>query len=232
MEKIIETIGGLAKEEILRSVNENIMPNTMVLEAEEPFPAYHGINIPTEAKPSSAFLVTKKLYSAEKIFRIANIIQKYFQHEFDAVQGRICIHNDVFPCIRIRGLVRYELIGDLQKCFFSEGIEFARKKNLKADALIQLKKLFTITEISDEIYHDLDEHSTYYIRIHKQLSWQNFIHITQNVRNNTSINFDGALAAIYCKNILDVVRIYAPDIDINTLIKLKERYNLEIQKFD
>jgi len=230
--RIIETLGGLAKEEKLKTLSDHILPNTFVLETEEPFPGYHGANLPTEAKPISAFLITRSKYSPEKIMRVAHNIQKYFPHQFDAVPGKICIQNNILPCIRIRGFNNYELIGDLQKCFLSEGIEFAKKRTFFADAVIQLKKHFMIEEIEEEIYRDMDEHSTYYFRIAKQISWQLFLKVTQIVRNNTSANFDGAKAAIYTKDILDVVRIYAPGITIETLRELKKRYTLELDKFD
>lgn len=230
--RIIETLGGLAKEEKLKTLSDHIMTNTFVLETEEPFPGYHGANMPSEAKPISAFLITRIKYSPEKILRIAHIIKKYFPHQFDAVPGKICMRNDVLPCIRIRGFNNYELIGDLQKCFFSEGIEFAKKKTVSADAVIQLKKHFTIEEIENGIYRDLDEHSTYYFEIPKQMSWQLFLKLTQIVRNNTSADFDGALAAIYSRDILDVVRIFAPGITIETLKQLQSRYSQELQKFD
>lgn len=230
--RIIETLGGLAKEEKLKTLTEHIMPNTFVLETEEPFPGYHGANLPTDSKPISAFLITRTKYSPEKILRIAHIIKKYFAHHFDAVPGKICMQNEILPCIRVRGFNSYELIGALQKCFFSEGIEFSKKRNISADAVIQLKKHFTIEEIEDEIFRDLDEHSTYYLRIQKQMSWQLFLKVTQIVRNNTSANYDGALAAIYTREILDVVRVFSPGITIETLKKLKQRYCQELDRFD
>ncbi|MCB8995037.1 MAG: hypothetical protein H6538_05475 [Bacteroidales bacterium] len=227
---LIETLGGLAKEERLKTLADHIMPNTYVLETEEPFPGYHGANLPTEAKPISAFLITRTKYSPEKILRLTHIIKKYFPHTFDAVPGKICMQNDVLPCIRLRGFTNYELIGELQKCFFSEGIEFAKRKNVSADAVIQLRKHFTIEEIDEEIYRDVDEHSTYYFRIPKQMSWQLFLKVTEVVRHNTAADFDAAMAAIYTRDILDVVRIYATGISIETLKELKKRYTQELEK--
>lgn len=230
--RIIETLGGLAKEEKLKTLLDHIMPNTFVLETQEPFPGYHGANLPTDSIPISAFLITRVKYSPEKILRITHIIKKYYPHTFDAVPGKICVHNDVLPCIRVRGFSNYEHIGDLQKCFFSEGIEFAKKRNISADAVIQLKKHFTIEEIEEGLFRDLDEHSTYYFCIPKQMSWQLFLKITKVVRNNTSANFDGAIAAIYSKEILDVVRIFAPGITIETLKQLKIKYTQELNKIE
>lgn len=230
--RIIEILGGLAKEEKLKTLTDHTMPNTFVLETEEPFPGYHGANLPGETKPISAFLITRIKYSPEKIMRVAHNIRKYFPHYFDAVPGKICVHNTIFPCIRVRGFSNYEIIGDLQKFFFSEGIEFARTRKFSASAVIQLKKHFTIEEIAEDIYRDLDEHSTYYFRIVKQMNWQVFLRITKEVRNNVHIEFDGALAAIYSKDILDVVRVFSPGISLENLEELKNRYNRELHKFD
>lgn len=229
--KIIETLGGVAKEESLVTLDNHIMPNSYVLETLEPFPGYHGSNLPTDSKPISVFLITKVKYSTEKILRITHNIKKYFGHNFDAVPGTICIRNNIIPCIRIRDLDNYEYIGDLQKCFFSEGILFAKKKNMKADALIKLKKHFTIQEIEEGIYKDLDDHSMFYLRINQQLTWQMFLQVTQRIRLNFNLaNFDAGLGAIYTKDILDVVRIFSNDISIEKLRLLKEKYNQEIQK--
>jgi len=67
---IIQTIGGIAKEEDLFTLTNHVMPNTFVLENEVPYPGYHGKNLPTDPIPISVFLVTKEKYSTEKILRL------------------------------------------------------------------------------------------------------------------------------------------------------------------
>lgn len=229
--RIIETIGGLAKEESLITLTDNILPNSFVLETLEPYPGYHGSNLPTDSKPISVFLITKKRYSTEKIFRVAHMIRKYFNHSFDAVPGSICIQNDIIPCIRIRYLENYQLIGELQKCFLSEGILFAKKRNMKGEGIIQLRKHFVIEEIEEGILKDLDDSATYYLKINQQLKWKLFMQITQKIQNNVdNSNFDAALAAIYTKDIIDVVRIYANNITIENLRQIREKYNQELGK--
>ncbi len=229
--EIIQTLGGVAKEESLVTLTEHIMPNSFVLETLEPFPGYHGTDLPTDIKPVSVFLITKVKYSTEKILRVAYNIKKYFLHPFDAVPGTICIQNVIIPCIRIRDLDNYELIGDLQKCFFSEGILFARKKNINSEAIIKLKKHFSLQEIAEGIYKDIDDHSMFYLRINHQLNWQMFTQITRKIRNNIDLsNFDAGLAAIYTKDILDVVRIFSNNISLEELKILQEKYNQEIEK--
>jgi hypothetical protein len=67
----LETMGSLLKEESLQTVEHSILPNTMVLESQAPFPGYHGENMPFDTKPDSLFLITTRPYPAESIFRIS-----------------------------------------------------------------------------------------------------------------------------------------------------------------
>ena len=232
---IIQTIGGLAKEETLFNISSNVMPNTFVLENDEPYPFYHGGNLPTGAKPISVFLMTKKKYSTEKILRISQNIFKYYDHTFDAVPGVICMNNETIPCIRLRDLHNYECIEELQKHFISEGVKFLKKRNVKTLAIIQLKKIFKLEEIGDGIYKDLDDPAMFYIKIPRQLSWRLFTQVTARVRNNVEkedANFDAALAAIYTREILDVARIYAREMNLKRLQLIKEKYEDVIGKVE
>lgn len=232
---IIQTMGGVAKEESLFTLSSHIMQNTFVLENEEPYPGYHGINLPTDSKPISVFLMTKKQYSTEKILRINHKIKKYFDHPFDADPGLICINNDSIPCIRIRNLDNYDLVGDLQKCFFSEGISFLKQKNVKATGVITLKKVFNLELIEKGFYKDLDDDATYYIQISRQLSYQEFVKVIRSTRNNIEAektNFDAALAAVYTTDVLDLIRIYNKDASLANLKELKTAIEEEIRKME
>ena len=229
--RIIETIGAVAKEEKLVSLLEQIMPNTLVLETGEPYPGYHGANLPTEPSPVSVFLVTRKKYSTVRILRTSSNIRKYFDHYFDAAAGVICFGNNIHYCIRIKDLDNYQLIGKLQESFTEEGIQFARSKNVSATAIIKLKKPFIIEELEKGIYRDVMDPSMHYLSIPKQINWQIFARITGIIKNNIdNANFDAAIAAIYASNILDVVRIYAKEISLEKLRWLKSKYSEEIIK--
>jgi hypothetical protein len=208
---IIQTIGGIAKLESLFTLTSHLMTNTFVFDMEEPYPGYHGMNLPTDPKPISIFWVTREKSSTERILRISHNVRRVFEHDFDAVPGMICIHNEDLNCIRIRGLDSYEYLEELQNFFFSEGIHFMKKRTMKGKGVIQLKKLFNIEQIEDGIYKDLDDPSMFYVTLTRQVNWQTFVQITQRVRYNIEkelANFDAALGAIYTKKILDVARIY------------------------
>jgi len=232
---IIQTIGGIAKEEDLFTLTNHVMPNTFVLENEVPYPGYHGKNLPTDPIPISVFLVTKEKYSTEKILRLNQKIRKYFDHPFDAVPGTICIRNETYPCIRIKNLDNYDLVEDLQKCFFSEGVQFRKKKNVNALGVIQLKKHFRLQVAYDGIYKDMDDDSMFYIRVPRQMNWQLFARITKDIRNNIDkdmANFDAALGAIYIDDVVDMVRIYGREMNEVWLKEIQSRYLEEISKLD
>jgi hypothetical protein len=229
----IHTIGGIAKEETLFTLTTNVMPNTFVLENDEPYPGYHGKNLPGGNEPFSVFLMTKRKHSTENILRLNQKIRSYFDRPFDAVPGTICLNNETIPCIRLRGMDTYDYIGELQKCFFSEGVKFLKSRTIKQEAVITLKKLFDIDPIDEKIFKDNDEPNTYYIRIYRQLSFEQFRKLTLNVRNNIdkeNTNFDAALVAIYTKDVMDAVRIYAKEMEINKLSLILQTYEEELRK--
>ena len=58
--KIIETMGSIAKVEKLETLDSNILVNTLALEEVEPFPGYHGANLPTGYNPTAVYLIIKK----------------------------------------------------------------------------------------------------------------------------------------------------------------------------
>ena len=70
MNRTIETMGSIAKVEKLETLNNNILENTLVLEEIEPFPGYHGANLPTGYNPTAVYLVLKKKVSTIRIMRI------------------------------------------------------------------------------------------------------------------------------------------------------------------
>src|SRR5512133_336966 len=127
---IIQTIGAIAKEEILTSLDSSILEGTLVLENSEPFPGYHGTNIPENKGPLYIFLVTPEKYSNEKIIRVAHKIHQKYPEHFDASTGKICIESINYYCIRLRGLARYNQVETLQSWFLKEGISFSKRKKI------------------------------------------------------------------------------------------------------
>ncbi|MFC2080620.1 hypothetical protein ACFLR8_00235 [Bacteroidota bacterium] len=232
MNRIVETMGSIAKVEKLETLNSNILENTLVLEEIEPFPGYHGANLPTGYNPTAVYLVLKKKVSTVKIMRITQNIHKYFKPGFDATAAQVCINNDVFNCIRLRNLESHAIIPELQKNFMHEGLKFMKKKKISGEGVIEVKKHFELEKIDEGIYKDLEDPLMYYLQIPNHLNWSVFLEITTSIRQNLdNLSFDGALGAIYMQEITEVVRIFVKDVEVSDLQQIRQRYLEELRKY-
>jgi hypothetical protein len=229
--KHYESLGTLLKEETLLTVDQFALQNTLVLESLEPFPGYHGENVPFSAKPESIYLATNKLCSAEEVFRISENLCRYHEVEFDACPGEIFVYNTHIPCIRIRGLNDYSKIADLLGGYLDNGITFLKKRNINAPALIKIEKVFSVEKMENFYYKDLVDELTFYVRIPYHFNWNLFRKATFNVKNNLeNRNFDAALGFMYLKHIMDFIRIYTKNPDIKRLQGIRDKYLDEIKR--
>ncbi len=232
MKNIIETIGYISKTETVRSIDHNIIPNTLVIENVEPFPGYHGTNLPTDQPPLSIFLVTQKRYVFEDIARISTKVKNSLNEKFSSVYGYLKIFNENYHSIRIMGLNTFKKIAAIQNEYLKEGIKFSNKKNINDCAIIKIQKTFMLEEIDDGIYKDHDEFDMTYIQIHRKINWNEFQKTTNHIKNNIEYsNFDAALGYIFrYHGIVDLIRIYSKNITHLQLKKLKTIYNEELKK--
>ena len=228
----IETLGFLIKQERLTSVENNIIPNTLVLESLHPFPGYFGNNLPDESEPHSLFLVTSKAHSFEDILSITEDIKKTFKHDFNACDATLKFEVYQYPAIRIKYLKRFEFLPELQKKYQEYGIRFRTFKDTDEEAVIKVNKHFTVEEIEPGIYRDFEGVYKCYVALPERISWEDFLKVTQSIKNNIDNNiFDAALGAIYRKNgIINMVRIYDKEKNIDRTRKIKEMYHQEIKQ--
>jgi hypothetical protein len=226
---IIKATGTITKEEILTDIDHNIMPNTLVLESSQPFPGYHGSNLPEESLPNIIYLVTDQRYDGEEILRAAKKIKPVFPKKFDASYGKAELYSVPYHFIRIRNLSCFDCIAGLQEEFVKEGIIFMKKKPVSAEALIKIQKFFQIEKIDDHLYRDLEDPLMFYFEIPDKPDWQFFKKITVYVRSNIdNYTFDAAIAVVYHDEILDLVRIFAKDITIDQLHFIRRKYLYEL----
>ena len=234
-ENLIETLGYIIKEETLKTIDNEHFSDSFLLESIEPYPGYHGKNLPNSKMPKSVFLVTKENYTNETITRATARIKKYYQKVFDAVSGDIKIFDSNYPAIRIKQLNTYQEISELMKCYQEEGISFATPRRLNGKGIIRVRKFFVIEKKSEKIYADKlkNDMSVSYFEIPKSLSWHAFTEITESVKRNvTNNNFDAALGAIYrCEGLMDIVRIYQKDADWEGVKKIKDKYHEFILRY-
>lgn len=227
----IETVGSLIKVDDVISVQHHILPNTFVLETIEPYPGYHG-EVTGDEKPNLIFLITEEEYSAENIIRCSARISKFTNIDIDATKASLQIYNDTYYSIRLRGLLSYDHIKELQERYINDGYRFMKFKNVKAPALIQLRKAYLLEEVEEGIFKDLDEPMMWYFEIPRKMDWNLLKMITENIKNNVSdTNFDAAFGWVFVNGVTDFVRIYAKDLTLARIKDLQHRYREEIRKY-
>lgn len=227
----IESLGVLIKEESLQTVEHYILENTLVLESIEPFPGYHGENMPTGNKPDSLFLITDKAYPVERIMRVSQHLCCYQNIPIDATPVEIFIMNSNLHGIRIRGLGNYSLVAEIQGCFMDKDIRFMKMKMINSPGLMSITKMFLLEKLDMNIYRDLEDNNTYYLSVPYHFSWNLFRKVTEIIKNNLdNSNFDCASGFIYLKDMMEFVRIYVQEFDINRLKLIHKKYLEEIAR--
>ncbi len=227
---MLETFGSIIKEEQVVTIEKGILPNTFVLENLGSFPGYYGANFTSQEKPDTIFLITGKKHSTEEILRITYEIKKGTGIEFEGSPASINIYNNGYNAIRVRNMKGVEDIAEIQESYIDYGILFAKLKRIEGVAVIQVKKIFKVSRVTDEILKD-EEQDMYYLKIDRQLSWGYFKKTTIQVRNNISLPaFDAALGVLYGSDILDLIRIYSKTITIDELQMLHDKYKEIIRK--
>jgi len=232
---IIETIGTISKKETLASLEDEFSNKYLVLENLHPFPGYYHKTIPDKnhLNPESIFIVTKRSYNDEKIFRATNAVKKQFKDYFCAASGKVTVFNISNPCIRVKQLSKYKMLPLLLEEYRKQGIEFAKHKKVPPyEGLIKVRKFFLLNDSGKGYYLDTKEPNMCYIEIPKHIRWSEFERITINIKQNTDNNkFDAALGTIYKGGTLvDIVRIYNEHIDSTKIGKIKKMYLNAIQK--
>ena len=227
MTKELSTIGLLLKEEQLQTVDYNIIPDTLVLEIQQPFPGYDGSNIPKDSVPESFIIITAKEYRPEEILRASAKINQYLDIQIDAAPAWIEVYNKKYYGVRIKGCMTYEKIKDVQAAFLNEKIELAKKVVIKDKGIIKIQKYFIMDEVQDSIYLDINNDWMGYIKIDHFFSWKLFEKITMLVKNNIdNRNFDAALTSLFVEDtVVDLIRIYKKGIKEEILVNIKKKYD-------
>jgi len=229
---LIETMGYIKKEANLSTVENNIIPNTLVLESLHPYPDYHGKNLPEQSTPRSLFLIVSKDYSFEEIARIIKKIKGEFQFDFNASQGNIYFKTTSYSCIRIKYLKSFSFLPELQRKFQNEGISFVKHKSINSVGLIVIKKHFYVDEIEEGIYRDIDESSKFYVDITAILPWKEFKEYISIIKNNIdSSDFDAAQGVFYRKSgIVELARVYICEGEYEKVRLIRKMFIDQIEK--
>lgn len=231
-ERIIETIGTITKKEHLSLVENETNSNKLIIESKKPFPGYNDLTVPDNLEPQSLFAITKLLYNDERIIRSVQAVKQLTKTKFDAAPGTIIIRNETFNFIRFKHLA-YGQMGDILNYFTDEGIDFRRTRKVTPyETIIRVRKFFKMKETTDDLYQDMNDPHTFYIRIPVSLRWTTFERISMNIKYNMEDkNFDAAQTSVYAENgLIDFVRIYDKDCCQGKLLHIKEKYDEAISK--
>ena len=230
--KAIKSMGLISKEESVSSTGMLTDSKYLILESAQPYPGYHGANLPEIYNPESFFIVTKEKYKDEKIVRAIMDARKNVRFGFDGAPGTIFNHQDTYNVIRIRHIKSVNLPVLLEE-FQERGIELMKNKKLSGTtAILEIRKFFNIQELAEGIYEDQDQKLFSYLQIPSYLSWNDFKSMTLNLKYNIEDNnFDAALGHIYYEGgLIDIVRIYDHNTSLKKLTFIHEKYLEYISK--
>lgn len=223
---LIETTGYIKKQVNLTTVENNIIPNTLVLESLHPFPGYHGANLPERTSPRSLFLILNKECSTENLARITKKIKIDFNYDFNASQGNIYTKTATYSCIRIKFLQSFTFLPELMRRYQDAGIKFAKHKQITTSGLIVINKSFFVDNLEQGIYKDYYENSKFYIELPTDLPWDEFVEMTKHIKNNIeNSNFDAAQGVFYRKDgIVEVIRLYICEGEYEKVKHIQQMY--------
>ncbi|MBE0649583.1 MAG: hypothetical protein IH595_01965, partial [Bacteroidales bacterium] len=202
------------------------------LETAQPYPGYHGTNLPEIYNPESFFIVTKEKYKDEKIVRTIMETRKNVGFSFDGAPGTIINHQEFYNVIRIRD-IKSVYLSVLVEEFQKQGVELMRYKKLaNVIAFLKIRKFFRISELAQGIFRDMDQKFFSYLHIPHNLSWDDFKTMTLNLKYNIEDNnFDAAQAHIYYEDgLIDLVRIFDYNASLEKLTFIRDKYLEYISK--
>lgn len=234
MKNGLTTTGYVLKEEKVSALKGHIVKNTFVINVNHPFPGYYGQAMVEQSVPRSIIFVTKKEHSWESILRAKKRINAYLGTNIDITKVKISMWNKKYPGIRAKNFSDFAGIEPIQKALIEEGFGMMKFRRMgdNEEALINLKKFFYLEQKEDGIFLDKARDEMGYVLLDKQINWEVFRRITEIVKNNISdSSFDIAKGAFYMdNNIVDMVRIYKPNITIDLLREIQEQYHKSIQR--
>ena len=225
--KRFEVFGTLTKTETVFTIDQKIIPGTLVFEALKPFPGYYS-DSPTGAKPVYMYLALEDQYELEDILRASQKVQLEFNMRFDAGKGFLQVFDTKYNVLRVRHLRDYNLLEKLQRSFTDNGIHFLHKSKKYKDELVKIRiiKFFDLEEIAEKVYLDKREKKHAYLEIPRHLNWDEFDALNNKVKYNwVESKFDAAKASFYYDGGLhEVIRIYSDKIGPEYLLELRKLY--------
>ncbi len=235
MAKYFEVTGNINKEETIQALDEYKIKNSFVVHVDQPYPGYHYHKLDARLveKSTTIFIITKKRETWASIIRATDKINKFLDEPIDASYANLSLYNVPHYAIRIIGLKNLNNLETVQKAYQDEGFEFMKSKRMDKPKTVffQIKRFFDIKEMEKGIYKD--KVGMYYIEINRKIEWELFRKMTQNVKTTLiNSNFDVVSCAFYMNHTLvDMIRIFKPNGDLDLLKPIREEYTKQINKY-
>jgi hypothetical protein len=229
--QFIETIGSITKIEHLCSLEEGILPNSMVLRNIEPFPGVKDHTIDEHINLGSYFIILRYRYAPEKINRInCKLFVERNLSRYPSY-GEIITMDAIFPCIRLKELTAKELV-PIQDYLKRNDLQFMAYHAFDQVCRIKIFKSFRLTELADGLYRDLNDQEKFYIQFKGQINRKRFDFIVNKIKHTiNNSEFDAALGVIYrFSGPQDVIRIYDNDKTLERALYLKKWFVSEIMR--
>jgi hypothetical protein len=229
MEKLknIEVFGSLDKVEELSTISHNIIPGTLVFDSLSPFWGYYN-DEPQDSSPIYVYVALDKTYTVFEIVRAFEKVKAELAFNLDVAKAFIQIKDKMFNVLRVRHLVGYSKIGEIQKAFAKNGIKplVNSVRYEKVTAQISLNKMFYMANLSDEIFLDTIEENHAYFEISRELTFSEFSEISKKVQNNWfDRKFDIAIGSYLTGHrVVDFIRIYSENQSVEYLEKIRKLF--------
>ncbi len=228
--KKMEVFSNLTKQITIASVEEKVLPGSLVFEALNQFPGYYH-ETPTSPAPIYIYLVLDKQYPLEEVLRATQNIEKEYDWNFDSGKGYMLIGSQLLNVIRLRHLSEIDLVEKIQEAYQNQGIHFLMNKKLKGklEAEVKIVKFLNLVKLEEGIYIEEKDENFGYIEIPKYLKPAAFVKVNMDVKYNwDGHEFDAASGSFFKKGkLFEFVRIFSNKIDADYLIKIR---NLFLEK--
>jgi hypothetical protein len=230
--KTMEVFSNLTKQVTVVSVEEKVLPGSLVFEALNQFPGYYH-ETPTKPYPIYIYLVLDRQYPLEEVLRATQNIEKEYDWNFDSGKGYMLIGSQLLNVIRLRHLPEVDMVVKIQQAYQKQGIGFLMNKKLqgKLEAEVKIVKFLNLKQLGEGIYVEEKDENFGYIEIPKYLKPAAFVKVTMDVKYNwEGHEFDAASGSFY-KNgkLLEFVRILSNAITKEYLLQIQTLYKEKIR---
>lgn len=226
MKTALQLCGTISKVEILSQIKSNILTNTLVAEASEPYADYYG-GRPNEVKPNSIFLFTRNYHFLEEVLRFNHKIENCSLEKLNLATAIIYINGRQYPAIRLKFFPDYKHLVNIQECLLKQGVEFGSQISIQGKYRTDIHKVFELEEDEPGIFFDQVEAHKAYFTFPQKLSSAEFYEIFEKIKNSSSCRLFDAEQGSFIMNgkVQDMVRVYSEGLDIQLMGCIRQEFS-------